>query len=202
MVGFLLRHANRPYQEKQLRELLAVASTKASTPKRRPRRQVQRRLSAAEVAELVAGYHAGQTVYQLARQFGIKRATVSRHLEQAGVQRRRQPLTPAAVDQALRWYQGGQSASSIARQLGCDPDTVRRALRKEGVALRDRTGEPQTVIPRHKPPMSPDEIIEAVALYTAGHAVSAIASRLTRSPSTIWKALTRAGVVMRDSRGR
>lgn len=199
MVEFLLRCANRPYQEKRLRELLARAPTVVSEPARRPQRRVQRRLNSTEVGELIIGYQAGRTVYELAEQFQIKRDTVSRHLERAGVPRRRQPLMPAEVDQALRWYQDGLSAPSIATKLACDPDTVRRVLRKEGVPLRDRNGQPHSTIPRRKPPLSDCEMKQAVDLYSTGQPVSAVASQLNRSPSTIWRALTRAGVVMRGS---
>jgi len=53
-----------------------------------------------EIDELVAGYKAGATVYQLAERFRIHRATVSLLLERQCVPRRNRPLSPAQIDHA------------------------------------------------------------------------------------------------------
>ena len=55
-------------------------------------RQAQKRLDAASVDALVDGYLAGQTVYQLATEFGIERRTVSAHIHRRGVPMRRRGL--------------------------------------------------------------------------------------------------------------
>jgi len=51
-----------------------------------------KQLEPSQVQELIAGYLAGATVYQLGDQFGIERRTVSQHLHRHGVQMRRRGL--------------------------------------------------------------------------------------------------------------
>lgn len=55
----------------------------------------QQRLGAASINALVAGYLAGQPVYELAAEFGIERRTVSAHLHRRGVPTRRRGLSLA-----------------------------------------------------------------------------------------------------------
>lgn len=58
-------------------------------------RQVQKRLDAASVDALVDGYVSGQTVYELAAEFGIERRTLSAHLYRRGVPMRRHRPQPS-----------------------------------------------------------------------------------------------------------
>jgi hypothetical protein len=60
-------------------------------------RQVQRRLRGPEIDELVSGYGTGSTIYELAEQFGGQRHSVSEILEQRGVSRRYQKLSPEQI---------------------------------------------------------------------------------------------------------
>ena len=48
-------------------------------------RQRQKRLNKDEITQLIAGYQAGSTTYELAAQFECHRNTVSRHLKRHGV---------------------------------------------------------------------------------------------------------------------
>jgi len=104
------------------------------------KKQIHRRLRPPEIVELVAGYKAGATVYQLAERFRIHRSTVSLLLERQRVPRRNRPLSPAQIEQASVLYATGQSLAKVGDQLGCDANTVRLALVRVGVRMRDCHG--------------------------------------------------------------
>jgi hypothetical protein len=127
-------------QGERLHDLLQIVPSRPKTVNSRIPKAVHRRLRPAQVEELVAGYQAGSTVYQLAEQFRINRGTVSKLLEREGVPRRGRPLSPAQVEQASRLYATGLSLVSVGKQLGCDGSTVHLAFRKAGVRMRDTHG--------------------------------------------------------------
>jgi len=100
---------------------------------RRDRGQgVPRRLNVEETSDLVQGYRAGLTVYELASQFGIHRGMVSGVLEREEVQRRRRPLSTSQVEEPSVLYENGWSLARVGEELGCDASTVWRALAKLG----------------------------------------------------------------------
>ena len=104
------------------------------------KKQIHRRLRQREIDELVAGYRAGATVYQLANEFRIHRGTVSLLLERQRVPLRNRPVSPAQIEQARVLYATGQYLAKVGKQLGCDANTVRLALVKVGVRMRDSHG--------------------------------------------------------------
>jgi len=67
--------------------------------------------------------------------------------------------------------------------------TVLRLLREQGVQLRRQR-------------MSPDEVEQAIQLYGHGLSIATVGAQLGYGDGTIWRALKRAGVTMRDSHGR
>jgi DNA-directed RNA polymerase specialized sigma24 family protein len=101
-----------------------------------------KRLSEEQVQQLVEGYETGATVYQLARQFGIARQTVSKVLKAQGVTMRMQGLTPEQIDEAVRLYEVGWSLARIGAKLRVDAGTVHARLRECGVRMRDTHGRP------------------------------------------------------------
>jgi hypothetical protein len=116
-----------------------------SAPLRRaPRGRIPgtaRQLAPDQVQELIAGYQAGATVYELGAQFSIERRTISNILHRHGVQMRRRGLSPDQVDEAVRLYESGWSLARIGRKLNVDPTTVHNQLRKRGVQMRDTHGQ-------------------------------------------------------------
>jgi len=88
----------------------------------------------------VVDYRAGATVYELARQFGVHRHTVSELLERHAVSRRYQKLTPEQIDLACTLYERGLSLIKVGEQLGRRAETVRQALMKQGAEIRPRNG--------------------------------------------------------------
>jgi transposase-like protein len=119
-----------------------LAGQKDDRPSSRPHqsRQFQRRLSANEVAELVAAHDEGATQKDLAARFGIYRTTVAAHLDRAGITDRRGAMTPEQVGEAIDLYNEGWSLARIAKHFGVYPTSIYYWLRKDGVTLRPRRG--------------------------------------------------------------
>jgi DNA-binding CsgD family transcriptional regulator len=94
-------------------------------------RQAQKRLDAASVDVLVDGYLAGQTVYELAVEFGIGRRTVSAHLHRRGAPMRRRGLSLAQKEEAFALRDRGWSLTQIGARFDVSAGTVRNHLRTD-----------------------------------------------------------------------
>jgi hypothetical protein len=140
LVEVMGRYSNLCDQGERLRELLEMVPKGPSGRISRTNRQRQRRLRGPEINELVAGYLAGATVYELATQFSVHRHTVSDILERRDISRRYQKLTPEQVDLASALYEGGLSLIKVGEHLGRRAETVRQALVRVGVVIRPRNG--------------------------------------------------------------
>ena len=97
-----------------------------------------RQLRPQEVDELVAAFHAGSTVGQLAGQFDIHRSTVGQHLGARGVDTRATLLQPDDVSAAGRSYKEGRTVVQLAELYDVGEETMRRYLLLSGVTLRPR----------------------------------------------------------------
>ncbi|MFC9029188.1 hypothetical protein [Streptomyces arboris] len=94
-------------------------------------------LSLDAVAELVEAYRNGDTEQALTRKYEVRRNTVDRHLERAGVAKRpTAKMTPAKVEQATELYGQGLSTN----QIGISGSTVWKALKWAGVRMRPPRG--------------------------------------------------------------
>lgn len=108
--------------------------------KERPTPRRARQLDADQVAELITGYRAGATVYELAARFGIERRTVSTILHRHQVPVRRRGLSPDQVDTAIHLYRLGWSLTRVGNHLDVAHTTVLAALRRHGIPTRDSHG--------------------------------------------------------------
>jgi hypothetical protein len=128
----------------QLREKLPSLDTllPATAKQDRPRRA--RQLGADQIQELIAGYEAGSTVYELGAQFGIERRTVSTILHRHDVPMRRRGLSPEQVDHAIHLYNLGWSLARVGGHLNVDHTTVLTKLRERGVPTRDCHRRPRS----------------------------------------------------------
>jgi hypothetical protein len=95
-----------------------------------------RQLESHQVQELIAGYQAGATVYELGDRFGIERRTVSQILHRHDVPMRRRGLSFEQVNEAVRLHEGGWSLARVGAQMGVDPTTVLARFRERGVKTR------------------------------------------------------------------
>ena len=89
---------------------------------------------------MAARYHAGATVYELAEEFSIRRATVSERLKKAGVSMRCQPPRSELINSMTGLYESGLSLAEVGARAGTSPGTVRRYLLIRGVQMRDSHG--------------------------------------------------------------
>jgi len=102
---------------------------------RRSQRRAQR-LTAEELAELVAGYLAGAQAKELARRFQVHRHTVADVLERSGLQPRQRGLGSAQLARACQLYRDRWSLARLGEELGVTANTVRRYLLMAGVVMR------------------------------------------------------------------
>jgi lambda repressor-like predicted transcriptional regulator len=138
-VDLLGRYSNRTSWAKRLHRL-PKAAVEGVADTVRFRRRNATRLSRSQVAALVDGYRAGQTVYELAAGFNIHRTTVSAHLHRQGITMRRQGLNDESVAHAVRRYEDGWSVARIGDRLGVDATTAWTAIKAQGIRVRDPHG--------------------------------------------------------------
>jgi hypothetical protein len=116
----------------------------APPPVDRPKPRRARQLDADQVQELIAGYQAGATVYELGTRFDIDRRTVSNILHRHDVPMRRCGLSPGQVDEAIHLYSLGWSLARVGGHLGVDHTTVLTKLTERGIPTRDSHGRPRS----------------------------------------------------------
>ncbi|WP_348981987.1 helix-turn-helix domain-containing protein [Brachybacterium epidermidis] len=98
----------------------------------------QTRLSVPNRAALAEQYAKGVPVDELARRFGVHRATVHRLAAQAGVSSRRRGLDEPGRRDAARLYEQGMTLEEVAAELGVGDETVRSAVVACGGTIRSR----------------------------------------------------------------
>jgi transposase-like protein len=99
-----------------------------------------KKMTYAEQQRLIAAHTGGQSVGELARDFGVHRHTVAFQLERAGAKRHSLTMTPEQIDEAVPLYKDGVSLSKVKSQLGFAASTIRDALRSRDVRIRDTQG--------------------------------------------------------------
>jgi DNA-directed RNA polymerase specialized sigma24 family protein len=106
---------------------------------RGPLPKTARQLEPDQVRELIAGYKAGHTVYELGRKFGVNRKTVGEILHRHRVPIRGR-LSGEQIDEAVRLYERGWSLARIGEKLRVTANTVRARLQERDVRMRDAQG--------------------------------------------------------------
>jgi IS30 family transposase len=127
-----------------LRRLVAGLERRTGSPVRQRLRQHQTWLKQAKVEEIVRLYKAGSSVRALADQFGVRRVTISGHLERHGVPRRvvQAKLSDRDIQRAGTLYREGLSLAAVAKNFDVDPKTVARAFQRTGITTRPGQGGP------------------------------------------------------------
>ncbi len=118
-----------------------VGRTRPVAPDPKPTvHKLDQRLSAAEVAQIVAEYEAGAHTTELMKTYQIGKGPIIRLLHENGATMRRQGLTDEELAQARRLYESGLSLMSVGKRMGRHHSTVHLALRRSGVEMRARDG--------------------------------------------------------------
>ena len=99
--------------------------------------QRQGRLTDSQALMLRDRYNEGATVYELAEEFSIRRATVSERLKKVGVSMRCQPPGNELIDSMVGLYQSGLSLAEVGDRVGTSSETVHCYLLIHGVQMRD-----------------------------------------------------------------
>ena len=118
----------------------ALSSTprlRSRTPGASPR---PKKLSSSILSKLVLDYSEGIPIHELAKNYGVHRATISAHLDRARVSKRPRSMGEVQINEAVQDYATGQSLEKIGNRLGFDPTTVLRELRRRGLRTRDTHG--------------------------------------------------------------
>lgn len=102
----------------------------------RTKRQKQKHLDEYEIEQIVAGYTAGESVYELADRFICHRITISNYLKDRGVQMRRVPLDNEKIQEAIHLYESGLSLVKVGEIVGASSKTVRTRLLEQGIVIR------------------------------------------------------------------
>ncbi|MHB1314129.1 MAG: helix-turn-helix domain-containing protein [Christensenellales bacterium] len=102
--------------------------------------QQQKRLSDEEIDCIISGYQNGQTVYELAEQYGCHRMTISNKLKVAGVTIRRLPPSNNQIDKMVELYRSGLSLENVGKRVGTAAKTVLKYLKQRDVETRDTHG--------------------------------------------------------------
>lgn len=98
-------------------------------------RRRARQFRASEIDQLMSRYLEERNVREVAREFGISRATVAKHLADRRIYTSR-GMTRSEVELAIQLYTHGLSSARVGSQLRFDNHTILKALRKAGVAIR------------------------------------------------------------------
>lgn len=93
----------------------------------------QRRLGPDAVAELITDYQAGAPSTALMTKYNLGKGTVLKILEDHGVSRRNQPLSPEQCTEAIELYLSGWSMAKVGRHYGRAHTVIRDLLRRRGV---------------------------------------------------------------------
>lgn len=150
--------------------------------------------------DVVRRYVEGETVEQLAEEFGVCESTIASRLKSAGVMRTAKEaslirtLIPEkcanfrrdiSTDHLLEMFRQGLTYEEISKRVGLNPETVSKRVRKRGV-------DPK--IPRQ---CSEQDKQEMADLYAKGYSTTQISKVFSCASRTVSKYLRAMGTAMR-----
>jgi DNA-directed RNA polymerase specialized sigma24 family protein len=98
-------------------------------------------------------------------------------------------LQPVQIDELADRYLAGATLKELSKQYRVHRTTVSELLEQRGVQRRYRS-------------LSVDQVAEAVKLYESGLSLVRVGDVLQANSGTVWQALKRKGVPLRDCHGR
>jgi hypothetical protein len=100
-----------------------------------------------------------------------------------------QRLKPAKVAEIVARYEAGEPSTAVAASYGLSKGSVIRLLHEAGIPIR-RQG------------LTVEQTSEAARLYESGWSLAKIGAHLCVDHGTVWRALKKRGVKMRDTHRR
>ena len=189
----------QPKPRKQRRAGRARRAARAPKPPRETRARTDK--ITLDVQAVAADYATGMTLAQVAAKYGVSHPVIARHLDQAGVTRRKQKFTytPEFLDQVRDLYENHHlPQAKIAERLGLTQTVIQSAMVKAGVSARlDAVGLSKAGLGGHDIKLNAQQRAEMVARYQAGETGPAIAKDYGVSSVSVYHALKRAGVQRR-----
>ena len=99
--------------------------------------QKQKILSEDEIRKIISKYQAGSSTYELAKEFGCHRYTISKALKDNNVEVSNQVAKKKVLaEMIMQMYSEWYKPKEIGEALGVSPDTVRRILHRNNVYIR------------------------------------------------------------------
>lgn len=140
LVGLLDRHLKHVVDTEKFRKLANHPRSRSRDAELAVLPRVAKRLREDEIAALASYYRSGVAVADIAKQYGIHRATVTAIVERNQIGLRTRGLSEAQVLQAIAEYQSGDSLRTLGERYGVHPSTINHTLQRHGVSLRKRNG--------------------------------------------------------------
>ena len=99
--------------------------------------QQQKNLSELEIQTICERYRNGASSYELAKEFGCHRRTISDTLKRNGVKVSHQAATkPELVKRVIELYAEMKTPKEVGAIVGIGGDTVRKVLKENGIYIR------------------------------------------------------------------
>ena len=99
--------------------------------------QQQKALSELEIRTICERYKNGASSYELAREFGCHRRTISDALKRNGVEVSHRATTkPELVKRIIELYADYKTPKEVGAIVGIGSDTVRKVLKENGIYIR------------------------------------------------------------------
>lgn len=100
-------------------------------------RQQQKHLSNKEISEIVVKYSSGISTYELAKEYGCHRRTISDNLKKRGIKVTNQLMErKGVVELVIQMYSEYIKPADIAKAVGINVDSVRKILKENNVYIR------------------------------------------------------------------
>ena len=97
----------------------------------------QKHLSNNEVLEIISKYKAGKSTYELAKEYGCHRRTISDNLKKRGIKVTNQLMErKGVVELVMQMYSEYYKPADIAKAVGVNVDSVRKILKENNVYIR------------------------------------------------------------------
>ncbi len=107
------------------------------------------KLNAAQCAQIIRRYQAGERVADLAREYGVTVGAIYHRLRQRGIMcnqasEKNYKLTPRQRDEIAAAYASGTSSGLLAKQYGVQQNNVLKIVKSRGVPAHPRGPRPGT----------------------------------------------------------